>query len=66
MRERGCEVLVGNRDLTLFPELADPPHRRRDHPLVEARDTHALAQGLPGHPPGAPGVGNRKCILIST
>ena len=65
VRERRREMLVGDRDLSLPPELADPPHRRSDHPLVEARHAQALAHSTyPSHPRGAAGVGDRECLLI--
>src|SRR6188768_714775 len=59
------EMLIGNRDFPPLPKRAYAPHRRRNHPLVEARDTQALAQALSGHTLGARSVGDPERILVS-
>ncbi len=66
VRQGRREVLIGNGDRAVLPEVANPPHRRRDHSLVEARNSHTRTQGPPGHASGALRIGNRNRILVGT
>jgi hypothetical protein len=65
MGESGGEMLVGDGDRALFPEAADPPHRRRDDPGVERLQAHPFLQALEGDPLGGGAVGGAQRVSIA-